>query len=327
MDEKLLAAVDIGGTKLAIGLVHPKTGHLIDKTVLYEHVGCCEDDTVELIAVTTRELWEKNGISEADVLGLGVGFPGHIRYPEGSCITTSNLRSYEGYSLRDELQSHFLVPVFVDNDANAQARGEHCFGAGKGVSNMLFITVSTGIGAGIIIDGKLVHGDYGTAGEVGHTIVNPHSRVQCTCGNYGCVMGEAATVCMDRQYQEQRHLLSTRFSEELPDNTGGKPLDGHLLMKLIDQGDAVAVAVMEHSAFYVGLLVYNMFQTFNPEMIVLGRGLMNLRKRYFDLIRKHFDAKVKNMMVKPMQIVPAALSQDSGLVGSAALVESFLEEG
>ncbi len=269
---------------------------------------------------------KKNNISETDIIGLGVGFAGHLRYPEGTCITTSNFQCYEGFSIREELQKHFNIPVYVDNDANAQACGEHRFGAGKGVSDMLFITVSTGIGAGIIIGGKLVHGDSGTAGEVGHTIVNPHSRIQCTCGNYGCVMSEAATVCMNRQYDEQRHLLSVRFSEEFPDRTAGRQLDGRLLEELINNGDPVAGAVMEHSAFYVGLLVYNMFQIFNPEMVILGGGLMNLGDSYMNLIQKHYTARVKNMIVKPMRIVPAAFSQDSGLIGAAALVECILEE-
>lgn len=124
-------------------------------------------------------------------MGIGVVFPGHIRSSEGICITTSNLSAgFKEYPLKAKIEERFdNITVYVDNDANAQAYAEYMYGAGKGTKDMVFVTVSTGgVGAGIIVDGKLYRGMTGTAGEIGHTVIDVHSDRQCTCGNYGCLM-------------------------------------------------------------------------------------------------------------------------------------------
>ena len=179
--------VDLGGTKLSVGIVDGE-GTVIDKILVKDHTKKPELMVVEEIALLVKKLIKKNNLDEEDLPGIGVGFPGHVRFEEGITITSSNLRGFKNYPLREELQKQFRIPVVVDNDANAQAYGEFTYGAGKGYNTMIFMTISTGIGAGIVINRKIFRGLTGTAGEIGHTIIDSRSKRKCTCGNYGCLM-------------------------------------------------------------------------------------------------------------------------------------------
>jgi len=167
---KLFCGVDIGGTKCSIALINEE-GNILDKIYTCAHVEEEEDGMVKMVAGHVKELLQRNQVKESDLPGLGVGCAGHIRFQDGLIITTSNLEGFDNYPLRDKLQAHFEIPVILDNDANAQAVGEHKFGAGKGYEDMIFVTISTGIGAGLIINGKPYRGMTGTAGEFGHSIV------------------------------------------------------------------------------------------------------------------------------------------------------------
>ena len=157
----------------------------------------------EQITANINRLVRENGFQESDLLGIGIGCAGHIRFRDGVIITTSNLKGYKDYPLRDAVQANFSIPVILDNDANAQAFGEFKFGAGKGFDSMVFLTISTGIGAGIIINNRLYRGTTGTAGEFGHTIVNPESDLTCTCGNRGCLMSCACGMALPHLFQQK----------------------------------------------------------------------------------------------------------------------------
>ncbi len=151
----ILCGVDIGGTKLSVALITSE-GEIIDKCIDCDHVEKSECGLTDQIKYNIRLMLKRNNLTESDLCGIGIGCAGHIRFRDGTIITTSNLKGYKGYPLRDDIQSGFSVPVTLDNDANAQAFGEFRFGAGKGYDNMVFLTISTGIGAGIIINGKVI---------------------------------------------------------------------------------------------------------------------------------------------------------------------------
>jgi glucokinase len=190
--KKILCGVDLGGTKLSVGLA-TLDGTLFDEMRTYDHIKKDNDGVISDMVALINAILEKNSLTEDDLIGIGVVFPGHINSKTGISLTTSNLPSgFKKYPFRDSIQKHFSkTKVIVDNDANAQAFAEFKYGAAKGHNNVFFITASTGIGAGIIIDGKLLRGVSGTAGEIGHTIIRPESTRKCTCGNYGCLMTQA----------------------------------------------------------------------------------------------------------------------------------------
>lgn len=317
--EKIFCGIDIGGTKMAAGLVSAG-GELLQTLETQEHAsGKTEGDVMDLAANMVRRLCTDHGIEAADLGGVGVGMAGHMRGLAGIVLTTSNLTGFRNYPLRDELSSRLGVRVILDNDANCQGWAEYLYGAGKGKSDLVFITVSTGIGTGIVVNGRLLRGQSGTAGEFGHTIIEPSSDVQCTCGNYGCFMSHACTLNLPALVVKK----STRMHTRLPKGTSGdfRGVNGRHIGSFAAEGDPVAKAVVAECADYMGILLYNIFQVLNPPMIVLGGGLMNWGDAYFDRLKKRFHELAKNMLYDPIQIVPTAIGWESGILGAAALFQ------
>lgn len=314
---KLLCGVDIGGTKCATALVDTN-GKIVDKINTCAHVDLNEDSMVKLVADQIKELFSRNNLQESDVEGIGIGCAGHIRFKDGVIITTSNLKGFKNYPLRDKMQSYFNIPVILDNDANAQAFGAFKFGAGRGYNDMVFLTISTGIGAGLILNNKLYRGFTGTAGEFGHTIVEPHSDLTCTCGNKGCLMALACGMALPYLYEKK--IKEGKVSKlNLPPNFNISKLSGQILKKGLDMDDPVSKEIISDSAYYVGLGIYNIFQTLNPPLVVLGGGLTNWGDFYLDKINATFHELARDMIFDPMKIVISNIGADAGVIGAAAL--------
>ena len=313
----VLCGVDIGGTKCSIALTD-YDGNILDKIYTCAHVSVDEDGLVGMVAGHVKELLQRNGIRESDLPALGVGCAGHIRFRDGVIITTSNLEGFKNYPLRDRLQANFEIPVILDNDANAQAVGEYKFGAGKGKNDMIFITISTGIGAGLIINGKPYRGMTGTAGEFGHSIVEPDSELVCTCGNRGCLMACACGMALPYLFEKKlKEGMSSRI--EMPPNFKISKINGQTLKKGLDIDDPVSKAVISDSARYVGIGLYNLFQILNPPLIVLGGGLTNWGEFYLNRIKETFYKLAGDMIFDPIEISLSRIIGDAGVIGAAAL--------
>ncbi len=315
--KKILCGVDIGGTKLSTTLVR-LDGSIMDKCIDCDHVDKPEKELVSQIEGNVRRLLRNNNLQESDLLGIGIGCAGHIRFKDGVIITTSNLKGFKNYPLRDTVQERFSVPVILDNDANAQAFGEFKFGAGKGYDGMVFLTISTGIGAGIIINNRLYRGLTGTAGEFGHTIVSPDSELTCTCGNRGCLMAVACGMALP-------HLFKLKINEgkvsrlDLPPDFDYNKVDGKLLKQGLDLDDPVSKEIILDSAYYVGIGIYNIFQALNPPLIVLGGGLLSWGDFYLAQIKKTFYEYARDMIFDPFEIAVSRIGPDVGVIGAASL--------
>lgn len=314
---KIYCGVDIGGTKCSIALINEK-GHILDKIYTCEHVNVNEKGMVLMLVNHIRDLLERNKLKPADLPGIGIGCAGHIRFRDGVVITSSNLKGFKNYPLRDAFQSHFNIPVILDNDTNAQALGEYRFGAGKGKEDMVFVTVSTGIGAGIILHKKLYRGTSGTAGEFGHSIVEPASELMCTCGNKGCLMAVACGLALPHLFKKKLKEGKTSTLDLGPDFDISR-LSGRELKQGLDIGDPVSMAVIADSAYYVGMGLYNLFQILNPSLFVLGGGLTNWGDYYLDKIRATFFELARDMIFDPIEIKLSQIAGDAGVIGAAAL--------
>ncbi|RLD57801.1 MAG: hypothetical protein DRI97_04545 [Bacteroidetes bacterium] len=314
----VLCGVDIGGTKCSIALID-EDGKILDKIYTCAHVEEEEEDgMVNMVAGHVKELLQRNQVKESDLPALGVGCAGHIRFRDGVIITTSNLEGFDNYPLRDKLQAHFEIPVILDNDANAQAVGEHKFGAGKGYEDMIFVTISTGIGAGLIINGKPYRGMTGTAGEFGHSIVEPNSELVCACGNRGCLMACACGQALPHLFEKKlKEGMETKI--KMPPNFNVSKINGQTLKKGLDMDDPLSKAVITDSAYYVGIGLYNLFQILNPPLIVLGGGLTNWGEFYLDKIKETFYELAGNMIHDPIEITLSEIIGDAGVIGAAAL--------
>jgi len=322
--DKLFCGVDLGGTKLSAGLV-TTDGTLIDTLLTYDHVNKDEEGIIEEIVSLVNQLLDRNNLAENDLLGIGVGFPGHINSETGICITTNNLKArFRNYPFRASIQKHFKgVRVIVDNDANAQAYAEYKYGAGKNHDDMVFITVSTGIGAGIIIGGKLIRGMSGTAGEIGHTIIHSNSPIRCTCGNYGCLMTYGGRMLPERAAVKLREGIPTKLGITLKNVY--KTVNGHTMAKGLEADDPLAKAVVSECAEALGIALYNLFQLLNPRLVVLGGGLINWGDFYINKARETLYSMAGEMMLDKLEIVTAKLAEHSGILGAAALCLESLD--
>lgn len=316
--EKLLCGVDLGGTKLSVGLIYAD-GRIHDKITVYDHIGKNEIMIVDQIRQLIWQLISQNELSESDLRGIGMGFPGHVRYRDGHTLTTSNLKGFKNFPLRQAVAEHFKIPVLLDNDANAQAFCEYKFGAGKGYESLIFLTISTGIGAGIILDKKLFRGMTGTAGEFGHTIVNSDNKQVCTCGNEGCLMACACGLALPHLFKKKIEL-GIRTTLPLPDNFNYSQVDGKMIKKGLDIGDPLSKAIFEECADYIGIAVYNIFQVFNPPLIILGGGLTCWGESYLNRVRQKFHELARDMIFDKIEIVESEAGCDAGLIGAAALL-------
>jgi glucokinase len=316
--KEIACGIDIGGTKLAVGLVRTD-GTLIDGETVYDHVDKEESQVIEDMVNITQHLLQRNSLYEKDLLGIGVVYPGHIRSKEGITIRSSNLRRFRNYPLRDEIQKHFVVPVVTDNDANAMAYAELRFGAGTGHTSMIFVTMSSGIGAGIIINNRIYRGMTGTAGEFGHMIVNPQGDIRCGCGNYGCLMTFTCGHALGKIFK--KHLIEGKPTKlEIDENLPAEKISGELLKEGLDMHDALTMEIIDQCALYMGIGLYNIFQIFNPPLIVLGGGLMNLGDYLFDQIKLHFHRLARDMLFDDVTILHSKLKEDAGVIGAASLL-------
>ncbi len=314
----IACGIDIGGTKLAIGLVRTD-GSLMDRETVCDHVDKEECRVIEDMARIVQNLLQRNSLQERDLLGIGVVYPGHIRSKEGITIRSSNLQRFRNFPLREEVQKHFSVPVVTDNDANAMAYAELKFGAGAGYSSMIFVTVSSGIGAGIIINNRIYRGITGTAGEFGHMIVNPHGDIRCGCGNYGCLMTYTCGHALGKVFKKL--LVEGKPTKlEIDESTPAREITGETLKKGLDMNDALTMEVIDQCALYMGIGLYNIFQIFNPPLIALGGGLMNLGEYLFDQIKLHFYRLARDMLFDDVIITHSKLREEAGVIGAASLL-------
>jgi len=317
----LRVGVDLGGTKLAVGVVGPD-GRVLGEAAARDHAGLPEEAVLAKIEELVDDALRDAGADRSDVAGVGVLFPGHIRWPDGVTLTTSNLPGFKDYPLRERLSERLGLPVLADNDANGQTLGEYSCGAGRGADPFVFMTVSTGIGGGIIFDGRLYRGWTGTAGEFGHMIVDATGAQRCTCGNGGCLMGAASGIALPGIARRVAGRLGLPPETVFPGSCSDfSDLDGEALAEGCCQENELCLAVVEELSRYIGIGLYNIFQILNPRRVVLGGGLMNLPDPFFERAAATCYALAGAMMHERMEIRRGELGSRAGVLGAAALFE------
>lgn len=302
MSDEVLA-IDIGGTKLAAGLVDDEGAvRAVDRTPTPED-GAAEELWSALVALVDRVL---EAGARPDIVGVGVGSGGPMRWPAGE-ISPLNIPGWRGFPLRQRLAERFPgVPVRVHNDAVAVAIAEHWLGAGRDVAHMLGMVVSTGVGGGIVLGGRLIDGATGNAGHVGHVVVDPAGPV-CVCGGLGCLEAVARGPALARWAYER----SWR-----PDGGG----TGRDLTQDARAGDPVARAALARGGAAVGVAVASVTALCDVQLVVIGGGLAQAGDLIFEPLRASLERHAGLEFTKSVRVVPAELGQEAGLVGAAALV-------
>jgi len=317
--QQLTIGVDVGGTKIAGGLVTGK-GRLLKSLVVPTLAAKGRDASVGQIFRLIGRLIRLAG-GKANLRGVGVCCPGPLNPKTGVVINPPNLPGWRNVPLAKLVVERFGLPAVVENDANAAGLAEVLFGAAVGCQDIFYVTVSTGIGTGIIIDKKIYHGKNGVAGEGGHVPVDFRSPYICGCGTHGCIEALASGPAMARRARvllEQQpgtpSLLRTLTRGDL------SKITPTLIAAAARRRDPIAQSILDETGFLLGVWLGSMMSLFDPDAIVIGGGVSQIGKPLFDKIREtlpHYT--IHRSFVPKLPILPAKLQKDVGIYGAASL--------
>jgi len=307
--------VDLGGTNIMVGIL-ASDNKLLGKARNKTKADRGEDTVIQRIVRTIDEALDDAKLTLKDVAGLGLGAPGTVDHRTGIVTTAPNLR-WNDFPVTKVLSEELGIPVILENDANVGVWGEYCVGAGRGFDSVLGIFVGTGIGGGIVLDGRLYHGQFGTAGEIGHTVIRADApRGWRTAEN--CASRTALANSL-------RELIRANHPSALTDITDGNlhKIRSGSLAQAIQQNDALTLEVVQTGARYVGILAANVVTVLSLPCVVLGGGLTEaLGKTYTQWVRQSFDRNVFPPTLSTCKIIPAALGDDAGIIGAALLARA-----
>lgn len=308
--EKYFIGIDLGGTKIT-GIVVNSQGDSLAQTTVPTGKEAGEQGILQTIIDVINVVIVAANVAQDDIVAIGLGAPGSLDTRAGTINFAANL-PFTNFNIVTPLRDIFNIPVYIDNDANVATIGEYLFGAGKGAEQMVFITVSTGIGAGAIINGKIYRGSTGNALEVGHTTVQPDGP-RCNCGNYGCAEVLASGTAIGKVAQEivRKGEMTTLGNYAMP--------TAYEVFQEAAKGDRVAENILNTALTYLGICVANTIMNFDPEKVVIGGGVSQGGARVFEGINKVVKERCLKAMSEKIQIVPAYLGVNAGAIGAAAL--------
>lgn len=306
--KKYVVGVDLGGTKVYTALVD-EDGKIKKEIELKTEAHKGTERVVDNIFITIEAVIAE--VSRDDILAIGIGTPGLLDIQKGTIIEATNL-PFVNYNLINAIESKFGIKTFLDNDGNVATIGEYIFGAGRGTKNMLYVTASTGIGAGVIINGEIYRGHTSNAVEIGHiTLLKGGPR--CRCGNLGCAEALASgTAIVNRAKDAIASNADTKLKIY-------KDITAKDVFKEAEAGDFVAKQIQDQALQYLGITIANVVMIFDPEKIIIGGGIVKAGEKVFEAIYNEVKSISFKKLASFNQIVEAELGGRSGILGAAAL--------
>jgi glucokinase len=311
-NDGLVFAVDLGGTHLRASTVS-KDGKIHRRHKQETPRTNNAKEIVQAIVQAAGEFQKCNAIAHQSVQSVSVAVPGTVNVAEGVIVKAPNLPSLDGFSLSAELSSQLKLPALLENDANAAAVGEMWQGAARGRRTIVCLTLGTGVGGGIILDGKVWRGVNGAAAEIGHMCVDPFGGIACPCGSQGCLevyASATAIVRMAREYGPQHVDSCLNDVREL---TAKKIYDAGV------NGDPLALEVFKRMGVYLGIGIANLINILDPEMIVIGGGVANAWPLFETQMRQQVVERGFSTLAARINIARAECGDDAGLLGAARL--------
>jgi len=308
-------AIDIGGTKIFTAIISSE-GQVIARERCPTLAGAGVQSVINRLFSTIDSLLSVNNIDLSRLNSISIAAAGAIDSERGMVTSSPNLPGWRDIPLRDIVRERYQVSTFLLNDASAAALGEYRFGAGRGISNLIYLTVSTGIGGGIIINGKLYLGSCGSAGEIGHMTIDVNGP-KGSCGNTGCLEMLASGTAIAR---EARSRINQGGKSSLVEMVAGKMEDitAEKVGVAAQGGDSLALGVITEAATYLGVGMVNLVNIFNPEMIVVGGGVVKIGDLLLDTARRVVMERAFQVSAQAVRIVPAQLGDEAGVFGAAA---------
>lgn len=316
--------IDLGGTTSKFALL-TQEGDILHQWAIPT---CIEDEGSHIVPQmihSIKETLKEEHIDISDLLGIGMGSPGQIDRQKKTVVGAYNLNWREIQELGQQFEAAFHLPFYIDNDANVAALGERWQGAGRQSDHMLLVTLGTGVGSGLVIDGHLLHGNKGSAGEVGHLTVERERPFQCTCGKWGCLETVASATGIinlaKRVLDERPELAKTSSLNEKGLNFSAKDV-----FDAAKSADPLAEQVVDQFVDYLGLALSHLANSLNPEYIVIGGGVSKAGDYLLQKIQQVYETNLFPPIFDSTHLVLAQLGNDAGVVGAAALVLRELGE-
>jgi glucokinase len=323
--ERPILAVDLGGTQIRAALITP------DRSVHCRHaVPTRDEEGVERVLARLAEVasavrTEAAAAGLPPPIGVSISSPGPLDPWSGTVLTSPNLAGWTNVPIGPRIATAVGLPAFLERDTNVAVMGEWRYGAASGASNAIYVTVSTGIGGGIIIDGRPLVGSDGTAGEVGHLVVEIDGPM-CGCGGAGHVEAIASGTAIAR---DGRALLERRSDSATPLAelaAGAAEVDAELVARAAAAGDADCVAILERAWVAIGAMCASLVNLLDPEVIVIGGSIAEHHSRLFDVAREELARRAFPILLDRVRIVPAALGGDVSLIGGLPIVNDRIDD-
>ena len=308
--------IDVGGTNVKLALVSPE-GKIIYSNSIPTHAEMGYEYTVNNIKEAIRDLLKETDSKPENIQGIGFGFPGQVDYKSGIVRLAPNIPGWVDVPIAKMIEEEFHIPTRVDNDVRTATLGELNYGAGVGCENLVCITVGTGIGSGIVLNGKLVRGANNAAGELGHIKLNMQGGPLCGCGDRGCLEAYASgpsIVAMAEEYI--RGGKSTKYRE-----LANPDITPYIVAVAAKEGDPVARQIFRIMGEYIGMGLTSVVNLLNPEKIIIGGGVAESGDILLEPIRETI-AKRAMTIQRQVEIVPAQLGNTAGVIGASLLIKS-----
>lgn len=316
---KYIVGIDIGGTNIKAGLVEAITGEILYSTSIKTESEKGADNTFDRIATLVEAIIAQNGATKAEVLGIGMGIPGPVVNQEIVAFF-ANFPWAININVREAIEKRTGLQVKVDNDVNVITAGEAWLGSAKGYKNVVCLALGTGVGGGILVNGELVSGFRGAGGEIGHMVVEADGKL-CGCGHKGCLEAYCSANGVIREAVSRLTVNKKNRVWELIEGDLSKVEAKHVF-DAAKEGDAFALDIVDYIVKYLAIGIGNLINVLNPEIIVIGGGVALAGDILFKPLNEEIKKTALRVSLEGIQIVPAALGNDSGVVGAAALFAS-----
>lgn len=322
MTKKLLG-IDLGGTTIKFGIL-TLDGQVQEKWAIETNILEGGKHIVPDIVASLKHRLALYGLTKDDFVGIGMGSPGAVDREKKTVTGAFNLNWADTQEIGSVIEREVGIPFAIDNDANVAALGERWVGAGANNPDVVFVTLGTGVGGGVIADGNLIHGVAGAGGEIGHIIVEPEDGFECTCGNKGCLETVASATGVVRV---ARHLAEEYEGDSLIkaaiDN--GEAVSSKDIFQAAAQGDKFADSVVEKVSYYLGLATANISNILNPDSVVIGGGVSAAGEFLRSRVENYFTKYAFPQVRRSTKVKIAELGNDAGIIGAASLASQFIK--
>ena len=316
--EKKIIGIDLGGTSIKFAIL-TQAGEIQEKWSIKTNIFDEGSHIVDEMIASIQHRMELLGLSAENFLGIGMGSPGVVNREKGTVVGAYNLNWKTEQPIKEKIEGALGIPFFIDNDANVAALGEQWVGAGANDPDVVFVTLGTGVGGGVVADGNLIHGVAGAGGELGHITVDFEQPIQCTCGKAGCletVASATGIVNLTRRYADE-YAGDAKLKQMIDD---GQDVSAKDVFDLAKENDELALIVYRNFCRYLGIACANIGSILNPSTIVIGGGVSAAGEFLLEGLNEVLQANSFPQVKTSTKLALANLGNDAGVIGAASLV-------